>query len=59
MAKYEVTLTRSHFYTIEVEATDEIAAENAAWDALHTRGTGAFDSDSADWEDTAYVEEID
>lgn len=59
MAKYEVTLTRSHFYTIEVEATDPSAAENAAWDALHTGGTGAFDSDSASWEDTAYVEEID
>lgn len=58
MAKYEVTLTQAHFYTIEIETTDPRAAESAAWDILRSSGTDAFTLDGRAWEDSTYVEEI-
>ena len=59
MAKYEVTLTESQFYTITVEASSADEAEEIAWDELRGEiGIDKFYRSGSSWEDTAYVEEV-
>lgn len=59
MSKYEVTLSYSKWHTITVEAKNEEEAESEAWDILHTVGTEVFRETGGDWEEGAYVEELD
>lgn len=56
---YEVTLTRSEWYTITVEANNKSEAEEKAWNTLTELGTEMFEVTGGEWEQDSHIEEVD